>query len=159
MRSNNGLLKKNRAILSCLLLLATILVVGCNAYDDGPLISLRSKANRLRATNKVISFYEVNGVDSLAGLLKGAQDSIPNWGDGVLKFDYQPNQIENYITNSTGTALLGIFATGDAVEEMSLALLRPFKVCCWDVIRLTKRDLWLRQDRNGDNLELHFRAE
>jgi hypothetical protein len=73
------------------LLLFTILVLGLNAcnYEDGPVLSLRSKGTRMRFT-RPLTYYENNSIDSTAALNQRFEDSIPGF-QGEFRFDYEPS--------------------------------------------------------------------
>jgi hypothetical protein len=148
-------MKKRKALLFLfsLILLAGL---GCNGYEDGPAISLRSKQSRMTFTRS-ITFYSVNGVDSLAPLVQLFKDSLEGFS-GEFTFGFEPDAVDNFITWGDGsTTKYGIWSGGDALEDISLNMPhQPFDICCWEILRLSNKQLWLRSLYSSAIRELRF---
>ena len=138
-----------------MLLLVTILYVGCNGYDDGPLISLRSKDNRIIGNHK-IELYEVNGIDSTDAVDMAYSGSRYEkegfiWSDpsddhfivggATVGFWYWDENQEYLRMNLPGSPNGGI-SFPDWLE--------------WKVKRLTYHELWVRTNQGNNTYFIKF---
>ena len=145
---------KTRNLVWWMIVLA--LLAGCNGYEDGPAISLRSRPGRMQF-ERPITNYQVGGVDSLIGLQSIFRDSLAEY-TGVFRFEYEPNQIENRISWGGATnRSSGIWINENSYKTLTIALpYQPFEPCCWNVLRLSSKDLWLEKTTAGITRELRF---
>lgn len=142
----------------CLLLMTGVLV-GCNAYEDGPKITFRSKAERMRFDRPIIK-YAVNGVDSLSSLLALFSDSLPEF-TGTFRFEYDPNLIENRIEwGNPNNIWFGGWTWVSKFESITIGIpFQPFNACCWGIQRLSSKELWLKSGYDGVLRELRFEEQ
>jgi hypothetical protein len=122
-------------------------LVGCN-YEDGPVLSLRSKGRRMDFY-RPMTYYENNGIDSTAVLNQRFEDSIPNF-EGQFYFDWEPDAEIQAIYTSLNSPLASvgywIIDGYDDFESISIYALNgqtwPWPMQ-WTITRLTNRKLWL----------------
>jgi hypothetical protein len=134
--------------LACLWM--TLGLTGCN-YEDGPVISLRSKRARM-AVARPMTYYENNGIDSTAALNQRFADSIGDFA-GKFYFSYEPsNEVQGIydsedIRNGKGLGYWLIYGYDD-FESISICGLGGQTWPCpywWTVTRLTHSKLWLER--------------
>jgi hypothetical protein len=123
---------------------------GCN-YEDGPVISLRSKSARM-AVARSLAYYENDGIDSTAALNQRFADSIGDF-TGRFSFNYEPSVEVQGIYDSEdvlqgkGLGYWLIYGYDD-FESVSICGLGGQTWPCpywWTVTRLTNRELWLER--------------
>jgi hypothetical protein len=135
--------------IGCLMLGFACLIAlgGCN-YEDGPVLSLRSKGRRMDFY-RPMTYYENNGIDSTAVLNQRFEDSIPNF-EGRFYFDWEPEfeiqgiySSENYRTSTRiGSWEIDGF---DDFERIGVYRIpgQTWPPYWWTITRLTHRKLWL----------------
>jgi hypothetical protein len=119
---------------------------GCN-YEDGPVISLRSKGARMDFF-RPLTYYESNGIDSTAAIIQLIEDSIPEF-TGYAWFDYEPSQeiqgiysTDDFTTASTiGSWFIEGFDDFERIAVYISGSTWPDR--WWTITRLTHRKLWL----------------
>jgi hypothetical protein len=139
---------RNRWIRLCLACLGMILgLTACN-YEDGPVLSLRSKARRMDFF-RPLTYYENNGIDSTAALNQRFEDSIPSF-EGRFYFDWEPDVEIQAIYN--GEDVLDATDIGsweidgyDDFERIGVYRIpgQTWPPYWWTITRLTHRKLWL----------------
>lgn len=137
------------------------LLAGCNGYEEGPAVSFRSKFSRMQFTRPA-TYYTVDGVDSLPRLLNWYEDNVPYYR-GVFQFTADLSEDDQWIRNGDTGPLtfnngLGVWTGGEQVREitLSLATFPSDAICCWEVLRLSHRQLWLRSTDTAPIRELRF---
>ena len=132
------------------------LLAGCNGYEDGPAISLRSRYSRIRF-NRPLTYYTVDGADSLQWLLGLYQDSLQLFA-GTFEFQYEPGEDGQWITNGEiGFNVIGGWYDGGKLETLRIILpYLPFDMSYGEVLKLSHRAFWLRAVGAGKVRELHF---
>jgi hypothetical protein len=148
-------MRKHTKILTAMALLVVALA-SCNGYEDGPAISLRSKHERMTFT-RPITKYAVNGVDSLAGLLDIFRAECPGFVRDFT-FQYDLEEYYGFITWSDSSMLMGTWSNLGDLKSISMTIARgqPFPSCCWDVMRLSHKALWLQMETGSTVRELRF---
>jgi hypothetical protein len=121
---------------------------GCN-YEDGPVLSLRSKGARMTFF-RPMTYYENNGIDSTDALNQRFEDSIPSF-EGRFRFAYSIGEeaqgIDSREDYRTATQIGYWIIDGyDDFERISIYALSgqtwPWPMQ-WTITRLTNRKLWL----------------
>ncbi len=117
--------------ISFITVLLIIVSISCSKYEDGPIISFRSKKERIEGTWK----YE--------SMIYADQNIVvtENLPDTVLTFTKDGSYSEN--TGYTGTwkfsgtvdLLIDKTKGSSAIEDK------------WEIIKLAKKQLWLRKDK------------
>jgi hypothetical protein len=119
-------------------------LTGCN-YEDGPVISLRSKGARMTFF-RPMTYYENNGIDSTAALNQRFEDSIPSF-QGSFYFIHQPGDDFFAILSgeARGSEAVGSwFYDTDAFEQIAVYIRgTTWPDRWWTITRLTHRKLWL----------------
>jgi hypothetical protein len=120
---------------------------GCN-YEDGPVLSLRSKGARMTFF-RPMTYYENNGIDSTAALNQRFEDSIPSF-EGRFRFYFQPEvEIQGIRSSdeySTSTRIGSWEIDGyDDFERIGVYRIpgQTWPPYWWTITRLTHRKLWL----------------
>ena len=121
---------------------------GCN-YEDGPVLSLRSKGARMRFA-RPMTYYENNGIDSTDALNQRFEDSIPEF-EGLFVFKWEPNDEIHNITSSENrfvSEIIGYytivgFDDFERIKVKGLAGKTWSGDLQWTITRLTNRKLWL----------------
>jgi hypothetical protein len=129
---------------------ASAMILGLTAcnYEDGPVISLRSRGGRM-AFFRPLTYYENNGIDSTAALSQRFVDSIPGF-IGAFRFEYEPGaEIQGiYSTDDfrTSTRIGSWEIDGyDDFERIGVYRIpgQTWPPYWWTITRLTHRKLWL----------------
>ena len=126
---------KNRLI-SALTIILVLASISCSKYEDGPIISFRSKKVRIEGTWKYESIIYVDQNITVTENLPPLEMTFSQQGaysdnlgyTGTWNFD---QSVDLTISKSQDTS---------SVEEK------------WEIIRLSKKQLWLRKDL----VEHHF---
>lgn len=138
-----------------MVLLAGLILQGCQKYEDGPFISFRSAEQRLCNPRK-ISVYTVNGADSIAYLPEGKviftnflYDNLN--GRNIFQLDgpgpdsalFRANwpwtltdKNKNIVMQCDSSHFVGIFGKGNEIN--------------WKILRLTKKELTLSATAEGE---------
>lgn len=137
----------------CLAAWAMVLgLTACN-YEDGPVLSLRSKLHRVVGEKRVV-YYEHNGIDSTEALNQRFQDSLPGFrGSFYFSID---TYFDVYILDWSDTSSeFGAWLAGGEFETILLLWKGSgFGDWDWTITRLTNRSLWLE---GPDGRILHFK--
>ncbi len=132
-----------------LCLAALWMIIGLSAcnYEDGPVLSLRSKGDRM-SFYRPLTYYENSGIDSTAAVVQLIKDSIPEY-TGFVRFDYEPSEevqgiysTDNFKTSiAIGSWIIDGF---DEFERISVYIKgSTWPDRWWTITRLTHRKLWL----------------
>jgi hypothetical protein len=118
------------------ILIISIVFVSCSKYEDGPILSFRSKKTRIEGSWKYSSIIYVDQNITVT-------DHLP---DTVMTFTKENEYSDNHgYTGSwkfSGTVDLTITKTLNGnTEEKS-----------WEILRLAKKQLWLRYNK----VDYHF---
>ncbi|MEP7265626.1 MAG: hypothetical protein ABI772_14065 [Bacteroidota bacterium] len=142
---------------------------GCKKYEEGPLISFRSKDSRIIGF-WVLEYLYINNIDSTEAVKTQTCDgglffTIPskhyhegNWvsvtytsgcrgcsGYWSLSHNKKTLSIEHRTTDSCSFRSIGPYLAANGVA--------------WEIRRLTKDQLWLATEYNGQNCWAHFKKE
>lgn len=125
-----------------------ILTAGCKKYPDGPLLSLRTKKQRLGAIWDV-EYFSINGNDSTSYL-----KNQPFYG----MYDFVVNHDSHdcyYTSASLGYSTYGNWHLLNKNEDIKIGFvidsshkeqIGPYraKEATWEIRRLTQKELWLK---------------
>ncbi len=131
-----------------LALVATVLMTSCNPYEDGPLISVQSKAARIANTWVVASAIESDGTD-ISESLSDDQWTFSKEGDATI------------ITKEAGITLTyggeWDLESDDEIFELTISgeiLGIPFSTTDeYTILRLSNTEFWLL-DKNDTEIRL-----
>jgi hypothetical protein len=138
---------RNRWIRLCLACLGMILgLTACN-YEDGPVLSLRGKGDRMTFF-RPLTYYENNGIDSTSALNQRFRDSIPGFTDRFyfLYEVYAEIQGIFFEERSNQASTVGSWEIDgyDDFERISVFIRNAtWPPYWWTITRLTHRKLWL----------------
>jgi hypothetical protein len=138
-----------------ILLQFAILTVGCNRYEDGPMLSIRGKKDRLLG-QKRITLYEVNGIDSTA-MIDSVFENTSYPQTGFLWYVDE----EDRLINCTD-CISGYWNFQDDKQDLRLSFPMPLfsreiiPSGNWTILRLSNQDLWLRLVKNSNSYFLKF---
>lgn len=136
---------KNITVLAVFLLFCTI---SCKKYEEGPLISLRSKKSRIANKWKVANLFK-NGVDSTKYYAaEGTWIELGKDGDAVIML-IQSNGIVSDTTNSEGRWELHEKNTVIALILTDL-LTNEVDTNFWWITRLKEKEFWF-EEKDKDN--------
>ena len=153
---------KNIKIILLLVFLASIFS-GCKKYEDGPLISLRLKAERVSG-QWALESYTVDGADSLAQLLarinncnmysfrdkqsnlEGGGRPYTNCNGGGGKWSFSKDKRELIIWYYNTMTPYSIVAGAFIYSGIS-----------WTILRLTNKEMWLEANFSGKDYEMHLK--
>ncbi len=114
-------------------------------YEDGPVLSLRSKGARM-TFYRPLTYYENNGIDSTDALNQRFEDSIPSF-QGKFQFVHEPGEDYFFVkpNDSRDVEAVGMwFYDTDAFEQISVYIKgQTWPDRWWTITRLTHRKLWL----------------
>jgi hypothetical protein len=128
---------------------ASVMMLGLTAcnYEDGPVLSLRSRGNRMDFY-RPMTYYESNGIDSTDALNAFFADTIPIF-TGRFSFDWEPNEeimvIRSSDDYSTSVSVGSWFIDGyDEFERIAVYISgATWPDRWWTITSLTHRKLWL----------------
>lgn len=150
-------MKNNRFIFGiALVFVISATVTSCKKYEDGPSLSLRSKAARVSNEWKLESYFQndVNKTDSLS--IQNYTETFTKEGACSRNF----NQLNGDTIAQTGT-----WAFGDKKETLALTgidslLLSPaygyIQVNALQILRLKADEMWYAVEKNGIKHEFHL---
>ena len=125
-------------IISVLTVVLILFSISCSKYEDGPILSFRSKKTRIDGSWKYESIIYTD--QNLA-----VTENLP---DTVLTFTSDGNYSDNKGYMGTwkfsGSVDISITKSKGAIQQEVK----------WEIIRLSKKQLWFRRD----NEEHHFKA-
>jgi hypothetical protein len=136
-------MNKNKKMRMYFFLPIFILFIGitsCKKYEDGPMISLRTKTERLSNTWKVDN-YKVNDTD-LTSILSGYTETFTkdknysyDWGilNGSGTWKFQSNNNEVLLTGND--------------DQSSRTLV---------ILKLEENSFWYKYDKGNDHYEIHL---
>lgn len=154
---------KNIKITLLLVFLASIFS-GCKKYEDGPLISLRTKVARVSGVWELES-YTVDGADSLAQLLARTNncdqysfERKQKGGDWPFSFGCATGHIGGVSWSfSENKSKLGVY-DGYTTPPYSIRLgAFIYAGISWTILRLTNKEMWLQANFSGKEYEMHLR--
>ncbi len=137
----------------CLLILATLFVISGCKYDEGPLISLRSKRkrvinswkydvvkrNELNVTNGSPEFSIIYSESSIGFGENGRFSTIIAYNDSLTNFPVQHD---------------GSWEFSEEKEQIIMFFDAPYPLSgetqTWDISKLREKDLWT-EEQFGDN--------
>lgn len=129
--------------------LAATTFTGCKKYDDGPLISLRFKKARLVNTWKIEKIIKNGQQQSLSNDNKNSRYQFSKDGTFTLR------------NTSTSVSYTGTWVFTDSKEKLKV-IYSMGKLSInyeYTILRLKKKELWLKQDDDGDTIETHYVPE
>jgi hypothetical protein len=147
-------MKRNRIRIIALLVLLGM-VAGCR-YEDGPLISLRSKESRIVGGKKII-LYEVDGIDS-TGYFESAFSNTTYDSTGFQWL----SENENSQVFCTAGCFTGYWEFQQDKKTIFVRLPSPttggfsFPDGIWEILKLTKRDFWIKNTFGGKEYLIKF---
>ena len=142
-------MRKPHLLGACTLALAMMLPTGCKKYEDGPLMSLRSKKGRIANTWLAESVLK-NGVDSTMYFAAAGSELVMEKDGSVTATIYRTNGVQSDTTNSEGRWELH---EKNEVFALILTDLKTSEVDTnwWYITRLKEKEFWLRDDdKDGD---------
>lgn len=125
-------------IISVLMVILVLATISCSKYEDGPILSFRSKKTRIDGTWKYESIIYTDQNISVTENLP--DDELTFTSDG----NYSDNKGYTGTWKFSGTVDLSI----DKSKDTSHIELK------WEIIRLSTKQLWFRRDKE----EHHFKA-
>ena len=137
-------MKKN--ILLSVIAVLFLALAGCNKYEEGPALSLRSKTARVANSWKVAQALD-NGNDVTSDYNKFELDMSKS-GSAALsaEFTFFTSKFK-YTTNGTW-----VFVSNK--EKLSFDYDNDEADAVYTILRLKEKEMWLKKD--GSNLEFHF---
>lgn len=127
-------------ILTLIILLTVFMLQSCQKYEDGPMISLRSRTERV-SNQWVVDNYKINGADYTSLLTSYNETFTKNgaytysWslfdGSGTWKFQNKDKEI--LLTGSDSQASRTLF-----------------------ILKLEEKSFWYYYTKNGDRHECHM---
>ncbi len=131
------------------LALAVLSIAGCKKYNDGPLISLSPRAERV-ANTWLIDHATANGNDATSDF-EAYVLTLTSSGDATLVATYTVFGTA-FSFNTSGT-----WAFQNDDEELVLDFADNSADGTYQIRRLTEEQLWLH--KVGDDLELHLKPQ
>lgn len=157
-------MKVLKLVLFSLIFIMLFAISGCKKYEDGPLISLRTKEARLTGEWDV-EYFSINGYDSTSYLksqsfygkylfgkdeihnkklfvYKNSSTVIPNYnGDGYWMFLNHKESVYIHYDYLTSGPTVGPFRANDIT---------------WEIKRLKNKELWLKTQYAGKEYFVKF---
>ena len=132
--------KKISGLMILFAVLVIILVEGCKKYPDGPLISFRSRTERVSQTWKIDNYHE-NGVD-LTSLMGGYTETYTKSGNYSYSWG---------VLNGTGT---WAFQNSDA--NIQLTGISNQKTYTLVILKLEQTEFWYYYMDGSNKKEFHM---
>lgn len=132
--------------MSCIAFFAITVFTSCSKYEEGPLISLRSKTERISNTWKVEQALE-NGED-VTDQYDQYQLEMLNNNDASLAALYSLGSF-TYEYETEGT-----WSFEDSKEQLELDFEDDDADRIYDILRLKEKELWLKEA--GGSIELRL---
>ncbi|HTF03578.1 MAG TPA: lipocalin family protein [Bacteroidia bacterium] len=132
-----------------LIALPILIFASCNKYEEGPMMSLRTKTMRLSNNWQMSSAYQ-NGVDKTSEfnvVFAGYQLDIRK--DNTYTLQFSPGSTGTITDNGTwewnGDKTHVVFTNSDGESQD------------YTILRLKEKELWMRfHDDNNDEWEVHL---
>ena len=135
---------RNIKILALLIIISGM--YSCKKYDEGPLVSLRSKSERIANDWRIEKAID-NGND-VSGDFDKYQISLSKDGDAYLTAHYRFLGVEYDYTTS------GKWRFENNSEKLVVDYEDDSADAAYFILRLKEKELWVRQENT--NLELHL---
>ncbi len=129
-------MKTKNILLSLLVLVSIITFDSCKKYPDGPMLSLRTKTER------------VSNVWRVEKLTKNGTDITVSATEKIYEF----KKDGTFIYSSGSKVVQGTWAFIDKKERLDVKTSDPFK---WDILRLKEKEMWVREN-DADFFEYHL---
>lgn len=130
-------MKSKTIILAILLIGSIVLVESCKKYPDGPMLSLRTRTERVANVWKVEKLTK-NGVDVTAR---------------ALDKTYEFKKDGSFIYISGSDVKTGTWAFINKDEQLDIKISDPFK---WNILRLKEKEMWCVENDGSDVMEYHL---
>lgn len=137
-------MKTNLTGIAAILLMAILSLSSCTKYEDGPLISLRTKTARLTGKWEVVE-EKVNGSTQ-------PEDNTPS----IYEFDKDLDYKESHTGNGVTVISEGKWDFADKKEKIRITYDND-DVEEFTILRLTNNELWVEQKREsiGGDTDIH----
>lgn len=129
-------MKTKNLLLSLFVLLSLIAFDSCKKYPDGPMLSLRTKTERV-SNVWIVEKCTKNGTDITASKTDRT---------------YELKKDGTFIYTSSSKTEQGTWAFIDKKEWLEVKTSDPFK---WEILRLKEKEMWVREN-DGDIFEYHL---
>lgn len=136
----------NLKVLLILLSLSMIGITSCKKYEDGPLISFRSRSERIANNWRVVKATE-NG-NEVTGDFDRYEITFTKGGDANLTAHYTFLGIEYDYTTQ------GKWSFTDNDKKLDVNYDNDVADAVYVILKLEEKELWVRQENS--NLELHL---
>lgn len=129
--------------------ITTIALSSCNKYEDGPIVSLKSK--KARVENTWVVAEATNEGNDVTSTYDRFELYLSIDGDATLEAEYQLGDIQ--VTTSTD----GTWSFNNNKEDLILDYENDDADEEYQILKLSSDELWLRV--KGDDLEIHFESK
>lgn len=129
-------MKTKTILLSLFALISLITFDSCKKYPDGPMLSLRTKTER------------VSNIWKVEKCTKNGADITASKADRTYEF----RKDGTFIYTSGSKTEQGTWAFVNKKEQLDVKTSDPFK---WDILRLKEKEMWVREN-DGDVFEYHL---
>ncbi|MBA3971550.1 MAG: hypothetical protein H0X46_05295 [Bacteroidetes bacterium] len=133
---------KTKTIFTFMVILAAS-IVGCKKYEDGPVLSLRSKTARVANTWKVES-YTINGSDFTSTLTN-------------INYTETYDKDDNYSYNSSAGSGSGKWVFESDKEQIKRSGVAGQSTQTLYILRLKEREFWYYLLDGNDRHEFHLK--
>lgn len=140
------MMKMKKILLHALVLMVLTSLVSCSKYADGPMLSLRTKTQRVANQWKVAKAIE-NGADVTNDYNK-FELNLDKGGGASLSVEY------TFFGDAIKYTTEGSWVFVDGKDKISFDFENDDADGVYTILRLKEKEMWLNKD--GSNLELHF---
>ncbi len=139
--------------LTIIIMIAFVTLSGCQKYEEGPNITIRSFKKRLEGTYRIDGF-EVNGVDMLDSLktelyyCEKIQIALPERKYTKIYLLFCGRQVWNSYADKSNNTLSHEDPLAGAYTTTGFECFLEGNLI-WNIIRLSNRELWLETTING----------
>lgn len=141
-------------ILTVTLPLVFVVLVSCKKYEEGPVISLRSKKERVANTWKYQAKYKNGSAEVLSD--KEINTTLTLTKDGTLRREERNGSI-NIVGNGSWDFVRDKEQISMTVSYSAFGLTYS-ESNVYSILRLKENELWLLEEKNGDRFEYHFES-
>jgi hypothetical protein len=118
--------------------------MGCMKYDEGPLVSLRTKKGRLDGKWTVSLIYNNH-------------EDVTKFYPADYGYEFDKNGTFKKIFNQV--EVMGTWEFNDDKSSILLTMTNSPDADVYEILRLTNKHLWWRRVVGGDELEEHFEVK
>jgi hypothetical protein len=131
---------------------SVLMLTSCSPYEEGPVISLRSRTERLCNEWKLTRLY-INGTEQTLSAFD-QQTTLEFKKNGTCNYSYAVLDSTAIVITGSGTWEFNDDET-EVITKITYAL-GGTEIDTFKILRLKEEELWLENNEDGDVVETHY---